>query len=192
MLTAWLIWLSEGMSIWVCYVSYAGMYNEVCELPSKCLLRNLHQSNICIHLSISSYFELVCNLIFIENICRNSPWLLKQVRCNCDERFILNSWWRYCCRSLDRRNHLISQLGHEGVNPTNRTVPYAVFLFVTENILCLTCVVLKTYGAIYSVVYVLESNAYLCAIISRWTDRWRPIIYYKIDVCRSFHRLSVV
>ena len=41
----------------------------------------------------------------------------------------------------------------------------AVFLFVTENVLSHTCVVLKTYDAIYSVVYVLESNAYnLCAI----------------------------
>ena len=44
----------------------------------------------------------------------------------------------------------------------------AKFSFVTENILFHTCVVLKTYDAIYSVVYVLESNAYYCAIISSW------------------------
>ena len=36
----------------------------------------------------------------------------------------------------------------------------AKFSFVTENILSHTCVILKSYDAIYSVVYVLESNAY--------------------------------
>ena len=44
--------------------------------------------------------------------------------------------------------------------PRRKCEPGAVFVFVTENILSHTCVVLKMYDAIYSVVYVLESNAF--------------------------------
>ena len=58
-------------------------------------------------------------------------------------------------------------------------VPVALFLFVTENILSQTCVVLKTYDAIYSVVNVLESNAYYCAIISRWVTNKKN----RVPVC---------
>ena len=53
----------------------------------------------------------------------------------------------------------IRQLTIEGVEKRlSRRLLEAVLLFVTENILSHTCVVLKTYDAIYSVVYVLESN----------------------------------
>ena len=61
-------------------------------------------------------------------------------------------------------HYLITSLLHVHVGAL---APRALFLFVTENILSPTCVVLKTYDVIYSVVYVLESNAYYCAIISR-------------------------
>ena len=65
----------------------------------------------------------------------------------------------------------------------------ALFLFVTENILFHTCVVLKTYDAIYSVVYVLESNAYCCAIISRWVTNQKIASRVDPGVCSAFLEL---
>ena len=44
-------------------------------------------------------------------------------------------------------------LTHLSLNLKKQNVRAALFLFVTENILSHTCVVLKTYDAIYSVVY---------------------------------------
>ena len=63
--------------------------------------------------------------------------------------------------------------------------PRAEFRFVTENILSHTCVVLKTYDAIYSVVYVLDSNAYYCAIISLWVTNKKGTCLQKVVISHS-------